>query len=183
MAGEIKLGGRIFVLVNYAAITSLNEHYVMKLMRETGLDKVLPEDDGLPSYEEIEAARQLGKLGADEAADLLRQKSENDTAYFNRLQQAIVDSLRLHDLLAGYMLPLGKTEADWSLELAAETSRFLKGLQSPDDRAEIHRLGSVVVFDFFRAGVASLKTFPSSLSETAPATTKTATTNGATAAH
>lgn len=182
MAGEIKLGGRIFVLVNYAAITSLNEHYVMKLIRETGLDKVLPEDDGLPSYEEIEAGRRVGKFSAEEADALLRQKSESDTAYFNRLHQAIVDSLRLHDLLAGYMLPLGKTEADFSLELAAETARFLKGLQSPDDRAEIHRLGSVVVFDFFKAGVDSFETFPSSLSETTPATTR-ATTNGATAAH
>lgn len=164
MTGSIKLGGRLFTLVNYAAITSLNEHYVMKLMRETGLDKVLPEDDGLPSYEDIEGGIRGGSLSAAEADRLIAQKKESDAEYFARLQQTIVDTLRLHELLAGYLLPIGKTESDFTLDLARETTRFLQGLQSPDDRAEIHRLGSIVTLDFFKAGVASLNRFRSSSS-------------------
>lgn len=128
LSGDVKLGGKTFQVVNYDVITALNEHYIMKLMRATGLDRVMPLIEG-----------------------------EKDEEYMIRLQSALVDSLRLPELLAGFLLPMGRTETDWTLALAGETQRFIEGLTRPDDKAEIHRLGFDVTMDFFRAGLDSLK--------------------------
>lgn len=181
--GEIKLGGRIFSLVNYAAITSLNEHYVMKFMRETALDRVLP-DDGLPDQGEITALLKSGQMTDEEADRLREEKKLADAKYFSRLHEAVVDSLRLHELLAGYLVPADKTEADFTLEQAAEVTRFLQRLNAADDRAEIHRLGAVVVLDFFQAGVDSLNDFPRSFGRdpTSPTPTSPQTTSQTAAA-
>lgn len=138
MQGDLKLGGRLFSFVNYAAITSLNEHYVMKLMRETGLDCVIPKTEG-----------------------------EEDSEYLVRLQAAIIDTLQLHELLAGYLLPLGKGECDWDLKMAKQTTRFLQGLQDPEDKAEIQRLALEMVFDFFKQGLALLNASLNSLEQMA----------------
>lgn len=127
LPGEVKLGGKTFQVVNYDVITVLNEHYIMKLMRATGLDSVMPRED------------------------------EPDESYLIRLQAKLVDTLELPALLAGYLLPAGTTEADFRLAGADETRRFIEGLTSPLDKAEIHRLGYMVVMDFFRAGLASLR--------------------------
>ena len=145
MSSDIKLGGRLFSFVNYAAITSLNEHYVMKLMRETGLDRVVPVLD-----------------------------EESDAAYLARLQAAMIDTLRTHELLAGYLLPLGKGEPDWDLQMARHTALFLQKLSDPDDKAEIQRLALSMVFDFFRQGLASL---PDSLNYSGPPETSPPTTS------
>lgn len=126
--GEVKLGGRIFAVVNYDDVSVLNEHYIMSLMRATGLDCVLP----------------------------LAESEESNEAYMMRLHAKLVDTLKLPDLLAGYLLPLGKTEADWSLEMAAETTKFIASQRAPADKEEVHRLGLLVTMDFFRAGLASL---------------------------
>ncbi len=128
LSGEVKLGGKTFQVVNYDVITALNEHYIMKLMRATGLDKVLPLVEG-----------------------------ETNDQYMMRLQAALVDTLRLAELLGGFLLPLGRTETDWSLQMAAETQRFIEGLTRPDDKATLHSLGFDVTMDFFRAGIDSLK--------------------------
>lgn len=138
-AGHIQLGGRAFSIVNYDAINVLNEHYVMKFMRETGLDSAVPKATG-----------------------------ESDDEYLLRLQGRLVDTLRLPELLAGYLLPLGKTEADWSLAMAADTAKFIGALSSAEDRAEVHRLGMSIVFDFFRAGLDSFKTLESFLNGAGP---------------
>lgn len=128
LSGEVKLGGRIFSVVNYDAITALNEHYVMKHMRATGLDSVMP------------------------------QVGEEDESYLVRLQSKLVDTLMLPALLAGYLVPQGKTETDFTIAGVDELRAFIEGLTSPIDKAEIHRLGFMVVMDFFKAGLASLQT-------------------------
>lgn len=127
LTGMVQLGGRQFACVNYEHIIVLNEHYVMKLMRATGLDTVMP------------------------------QTKESDEQYYVRLYARMVDTLKLPDLLAGYLLPNGKTEADWTLELAGETAAFICKLSKPEDKAEVHRLGMAVTLDFFAAGLASLR--------------------------
>lgn len=129
LSGDVRLGGRLFNVVRYEECTALNEHYIMKLIRETGLDKVLP----------------------------LASAEESDEAYMMRVHAAVVDTLKLSDFLAGYLLPASKTERDWSLAMAAETSAFMKALTDREDKAEMHRLGLVVTFDFFRAGLDSLR--------------------------
>jgi hypothetical protein len=127
--GEIKLGGRIFQVVNYDDVSVLNEHYIMSLMRATGLDCVMP----------------------------LAEGEESDQEYMIRLHAKLVDTLKLPDLLGGYLLPLGKTEADWTLDLAAETGKHIASCRDPADKDEVHRLGLLITMDFFRAGLASLK--------------------------
>lgn len=139
LTGDVKLGGRLFNVVNYDVITTVNEHYIMKWMRRTELDKVLPAASG-----------------------------EDDAAYLMRLQSALVDSLELPRLLGGYLLPAGKTEADWTPKLAEETSEYIAKLADKESRAEVQRLGLAIVFDFFRAGIASLKHSQSVLDGTVP---------------
>lgn len=127
-AGTIRLGGKEFSVVDYDSITALNEHYIMKLMRATGLDVVIPLAEG-----------------------------ETDEAYMLRVHAALVDTLKLPDLLAGYLLPLGKTEQDWSQALARDTAKHIAGVSTREDKDEVHRLGLLVTFDFFRAGLDSLR--------------------------
>lgn len=122
---NISIGGRLFCFVRYPFITSLNEHYVMKMMRQTGLDAVLPEE------------------------------GEENVEYLVRMQSAIIDTLRAHELLAGYLLPVGKVEQDWTLAMARDTATFLQSVTHPDDKAEIQRLTLAMVFDFFKEGLAS----------------------------
>ena len=150
-AGEIKIGGRAFVLVRYGSISSINEHYIMKWMRQTGLDRVIPLMDG-----------------------------ETDEAYLVRLQSAITDTLEAHTLLAGYLLPLGKGEPDWTPQMAEQTAKFLRALTGADDKAQIHRLTLAMVFDFFREGLASLRDSERFLSAMTGPETKT---QSQTAAH
>lgn len=129
LTGEVRLGGRLFNIVHYEAITVLNEHYIMKLIRSTGLDRVLP----------------------------LENAEESDEAYMMRVHAAVVDTLQLPQLLAGYLLPAGKGEEDWTLQMASETAAYIGKLSAPEDKSEIHRLGLLVTFDFFRAGIDSLR--------------------------
>lgn len=138
LSGIVKLGGRQFACVNYEHITVRNEHYVMRLMRATGLDLVLPGPE------------------------------ESDGAYQARLYARLVDTEQLPELLSGYLLPTGKTEADWSRELAAETAAFIGGLTRPEDKHEVHRLGLAISFDFFRAGLDSLRASQSLLERLTP---------------
>jgi hypothetical protein len=127
LSGETTLGGRKFQVVNFDAVTVLNEHYIMKMMRAAGLDTVMPREE------------------------------ESDDQYLIRMHAALVDTLELPKLLAGYLLPLGKTETDWTIAMAAETQAWIEGLTSPVDKAEIHSMGLAVTFDFFKAGLESLK--------------------------
>jgi len=140
LSGEVRLGGRLFNCVNYDVITALNEQYIMKWMRRTELDKVLPAAEG-----------------------------EDDAAYMARLQAKLNDTLETSDLLAGYLMPAGKTERDFTLAMAAETAKYIAGVDDKESRDEIQRLGLVVVFDFFRAGIASLKHSRNVLDVTIPA--------------
>jgi hypothetical protein len=166
--GEFRLGGRRFQLVNFEAITSLNEHYVMKLMRETGLDRVAaprPEEEADAAREALEKLEAEWKRDAHLVTDDERDRRATQAAihtakiqgaaalYMARLQSEVVDTLRAHDLLAGYLLPGGKTEADWNLKMAGDTAKFLQSLSKPEDKATIHDLTLRVVISFFVAGL------------------------------
>jgi hypothetical protein len=132
---EVKLGGKLFSVVVWDSINFLNECYVMKIIRETQIDLAMPQTDG-----------------------------ETDAAYLFRLQSHLVDTMRLHELLAGFLLPQGRTETDWTPHLARETAAFIAALSTPDDRAEVHRLALGFVFSFFARGIDSLKTSQNVLS-------------------
>jgi hypothetical protein len=127
MTGDIKLGDRLFNVVNYDVITVANEAYIHALMRSTGLDLPLPFNEG-----------------------------ETDIEYQVRLQARVTDTLKLPELLGGFLLPVGKTETDWDEQLAAATAKFIRGLTARADREEVFRLAFQVNIYFFREGIASL---------------------------
>lgn len=127
LSGDIRLGGRLFNVVNYDVITVANEAYVHALMRATGLDVPLPFKD-----------------------------QETDTEYTVRLQARVIDTLKLPELLGGFLLPAGKGEADWSEAMAAETATYIRQLHQREDREEVFRLAFQVNIYFFREGIAWL---------------------------
>lgn len=136
MSGDVHLGGRLFNCINYDAITVANEAYIHKLMRETGLD--VPLEFG---------------------------EHETDVEYGLRLQARATDTLKLPELLAGFLIPAGQSETDWSEAMAAETAKHIRGLSTRADREEVWRLGYLVNVLFFREGLLSLKRSQSSLAE------------------
>jgi len=138
MHGEVRLGGRLFNVINYDVITVINEAYIHKLMRETGLDIPLPFND-----------------------------AESDVEYQVRLQARVVDTLKLPELLGGFLLPAGMTEATWTPAVAAETAKYISGLTAREDRDEVFRLAYLVNVYFFREGLISLRNSQSSLSQSA----------------
>ena len=130
----IKLGGRQWKVVDYAKRSLIHDHYIMRLMRQTGADKVAP------------------------------MNGEGNAEYLIRLQTALIDSGHAHDLLAGYLLPIGKTEEDWTPKLAAQTALFIGKLNTEEDRDTANGMLMEVVFGFFRRGLDLLKTFQGSSS-------------------
>lgn len=127
LSGDIRLEGRLFNVVNYDVITVANEAYIHALMRATGLDVPLP-----------------------------FKEHETDVEYSVRLQARVIDTLKLPELLGGFLLPAGKTEADWTEAMAAETAAYIRQLHSREDREEVFRLAFQVNIYFFREGIVSL---------------------------
>lgn len=134
MSGDIRLGGKLFNVINYDVITVANEAFIHKLMRETGLD-----------------------------VPLKFEKDETDIEYQVRMQARVVDTLKLPELLGGFLMPAGKTETDWSEQQAAETAKYIRALTAREDREEVFRLAFLMNVYFFREGLASLKRSQNSL--------------------
>lgn len=130
---DIVLGGRTFAPANFDRMTSLMECHVMSVMRRSGIDRIMPELD------------------------------DTDASWLLKLQAGVLDSGHMHELIAAYLLPVGTTERDWTREKAAEISRFLELVDTPEDRARIHELAVEVAFGFFARGVESLKRSQSAL--------------------
>lgn len=127
LESTVTLGGRTFGFVDYDRTTVIHAHYIERIMRHAGLDTVLPGED------------------------------EPDNVYLLRLQSKLVDTLELPALLAGMLIEVPKSEADWSIEEAARQRQFIEGLTSPKDKAAVHKLGYEAVLTFFRDGLASAK--------------------------
>lgn len=130
---DIALGGRLFAPANFDRMTSLQECSVMRLLRASKLDRVLPEQD------------------------------DSNAAWLTKLNVAVVDCGCLHELIAAFLLPIGKTERDWTPQLALETKAFLEQLDTPVDRETVLRLGMEVTVGFFVHGLASLARSESAL--------------------
>lgn len=130
---DVQLGGRLFTPINFHRRTVLIDHYLLRLIRETGLDAVKPDEDEAPEVWQA------------------------------RLQTQLLCSGRAHELIAGYLLPLGKTEADWTPELAAETAAHIARCDTAEDREVVKTLALEATIAFFADGLASVRIFLSSL--------------------
>lgn len=71
-------------------------------------------------------------------------------------------------LLAAFLLPEGKTERDWTVDMAGETQAFLEGLDTADDRDLVDALVMECVIGFFRHALRPLVTFLSSTGSPVP---------------
>lgn len=135
---RVTLGGRAFRVIDFDARNVRNDHYLQKHLRASGLDRVLPAED------------------------------ESSAAYLVRLQAALLDSGVAVDLIAGYLLPDGVSEAQWTPALAADTAAHIGACTAAADRECVEDLALQAVFGFFRQGLARLARFQSSLATLAP---------------
>jgi len=122
----IRLGGREFQVIDWDARTVLQDHYLSKLVRQTGVDKVMP------------------------------MEGESDAVYLIRLQTVLIDSGKATELIAGFLLPVGKTERDWTPEMAREVARHIAGCHTEADRDRVIDLSMQAVMGFFRRGLERL---------------------------
>lgn len=132
---EIALGGRRFKVIDFDRRTVLQDHYLMRKMRQSGVDTVMPMD------------------------------GDTDTGYMIRVQTALIDSGIAHELLAGYLLPLEKSESDFTQDMARDTAAHIAGCNTDIDRDTVNALSVQLAFGFFRAGLERLKTSLASFSE------------------
>lgn len=135
----VALGGRRFRVIDFDLRTVRLDLHVRRLMRVTGLDRVLP--------------------GADEDVE----------TYLARLQSAILDleGERAIDLVASYLLPDGVPERDWTPALAAQIAAHIGACDSAEDRDTVITLCAQVAFGFFQQELEQLRRFERSLSQTA----------------
>jgi len=119
----VTLGGHRFAVIDYDSRTVLQDHYLQTLVQDLGLDKVLPMD------------------------------GEPDAAYLIRMQNAVIRSGRAHELIAGYLLPEGMTNAEWDRATAKATAKHIGSLSTEEDRDAVIGLAMDAVFGFFRSGL------------------------------
>lgn len=131
----IGLGGVDFKVVDFDLRTVLIDHYLMRKLRETGADKVMPMD------------------------------GENEQAYLIRMQSALLDSGKAQDLLAGILIPPETSAAEWTPQGAAKIAKFIGGLNTQDDREKVIQLSLEIVFGFFVQGLTWLKRSRASFEE------------------
>lgn len=128
----VTLGGRRFRVIDFDQRTVAQDHYLMREIRRTGIDKVLPMND------------------------------EPDEAYLVRLQTHLIDSGRACLLISAYLLPEDKKETDWTPRMGAEIAAHIERCNTAEDREVVIMLAMEAVFGFFRQGLEWLKRFPSS---------------------
>jgi hypothetical protein len=134
----VELGGRRFAVVNYARRTVLLDHHVGHLIRKSGVDKVVP----MPDDGEGDAANK---------------------AYLMRLQTALLDSGMACEVIAGFLLPEGKVERDWTPQMAKDTAAFIGRLDTQEDRELVVQLAMDAVLGFFLDGIRRLAFIRASL--------------------
>lgn len=125
---DIKLGGRLFTVVNMPRRTVELEHHQRKLVHELGLDKILPKQD--TSSEE----------------------------WILQVYQHLIHTGRTCDLLGLYLLPIGKVERDWSPAMAAEVAEYLRKCDTEEDRLQVDELAMEFIVGFFRNALRLLET-------------------------
>lgn len=109
-------------------------------------------------------ARLLSELRLDDVG-LAPQEGEPMPDYVVRLNARLLATDRIPELLAHYLLPMGKTETDWSPAMAAETAAFLGAVQDEESRRLIWELAAEFVFFFLRSNLLRHAIFLSSSSD------------------
>ena len=127
---KVVLGGREFAVMIYDDRKVSHDHYIMREMRRSGVDKVMPNED------------------------------EDDTEYMVRVQAHLIDSGRTCNLLAAFLLPKGTTEAGWNSQVSDDIAAHIENCNTQADRDLVVQLSMEQVFGFFARGVERLLSFP-----------------------
>jgi len=135
---HIRLGGRFFRVVDLDRRTVLQDHYLHSRVRALGIDKLLPGE------------------------------AETDLAYLVRMQDALIDSGRAHEIIAAFLMPQGTDEAAWTPAIAADTAAHIGACNTPEDRGIVMALAVQACFGFFRQGLEQLERFRASLADPSP---------------
>lgn len=122
----VVLGGRSFRVIDFDKRTVAADHYLAKLIRESGADKVMPMD------------------------------GEGDALYVMRMQTLLIDSGKVPAMIAGMLVPDGMGEKDWTRKVAEATAKHIEQCNEPEDRELVNDLAMQVVFGFFKQGLAWL---------------------------
>jgi len=130
---DVKLGGRLFNVVNMDRRTVLLDQHFQRLVVECGIDKILPGE------------------------------AETDETYVARLHLQIIRSGLACELLGGYLLPIGKTERDWTPALGKKTADAIGICDTEEERQQIDQLLTECALGFFQQRLALLMSFANSL--------------------
>lgn len=122
----ITLGGVFYRVVEFQRRTVAMDHYLTRLMRSTGVDKVIPMD------------------------------GETNDIYIVRLQTCLVDSQKLPEILGGMLMPIDLEDSEWDGQIAKATTVQIRKCSAPEDRELVLSLGFDLVMRFFVEGVALL---------------------------
>lgn len=128
VGASLIIGGRSFVPMNLRARTVRADFAQTRLISELGLDR----------------------------ADIAPAEGETLTDYVSRLQGRILATGRMAELIGHYLLPLGKTETDWTVEMAAETANVIELAQDEASRRLVWELAAEFVFFFLRSNLQRL---------------------------
>lgn len=126
MAEVYTLGGRRFVAADLSRRTVRQHHHLAAITREVGSPKRMPAE------------------------------GEDPVEYLVEWNADVLASGQACRLLAAFLLPEGRTEADWSLAMARETQTFLEGLQDETDRELVDQLVMEALIGFFQQALKRL---------------------------
>ena len=129
------LGGRRYRAADLDRRTVRQHHYLAGITREVGSPKRMPTPD------------------------------EDPMAFLVEWNADVLASGQACKLLAAFLLPDGKSEPDWSVELANETQAFLESLNTEGDRQLVDQLVMECLIGFFQRALQPLLGLLNSTSE------------------
>lgn len=135
---KIVLGGRAFHVIDFKRRTVDQDLYMMREIRKSGVDKVMPMD------------------------------GEEDVQFLVRAQTLLIDSGRAVQIIAAFLLPEGCVERDWTVKMAEQTVQHIQKLDTEEDREQVLTLAMEAVFGFFAHGARRLLHFASVLQAEPP---------------
>ena len=110
--------------------------------------------------------------------EITMTQSESPEDFARRLLETTIESGVILDLLGCLLIPEDRAPQDrdpgeaWTRQMGDETARFLGGLRTPKDKAEVRGLVLTLLVSFFDSGIVSLWTSKMSSHEAIPETQK-----------
>jgi hypothetical protein len=106
--------------------------------------------DGWTVGHDIWFAGQIARAGLNTVRIM---EHETPEFFTRRILETALMSGQVLELLGGLLLPEGVKPADWTVETAEETAKYLAGLTSAEDKETVNSLISSLLLDFFVTGL------------------------------